>query len=149
MCCNIYRQIMQPDCKPMPPKSLQNDAAIPQNPPKMIAESFKIIPKWSKTMPGTTPGETPEGCWQEVSWPKGSLTHLWRHPGDFGRLLANPLASLLPLLQISVRFWLSFWTHFPYILATFSITCPNPIFAQILDGFVTVFETAARVKKRF
>ena len=40
-------------------------------------------------MPGTSPGETSKGCWQDVSWPMASLTHLWRHPGDFGRLLAT------------------------------------------------------------
>ena len=41
----MYRQIMQLDCKPMPPKSLQNDAAIPQNPPKTIA---RILQNYSK-----------------------------------------------------------------------------------------------------
>ena len=149
MCCNIYRQIMQPDCKPMPPTSLQNDAAIPQNPPKMIARILQNYPKMDKTITGTTPGETSKGCWQDVNWPMASLTHLWRHLGDFGRLLANPLASLWPLLKILGRVWLSFCTLFLYILGTFCITFPNPVFAHMFDRFVIVFGTPAHVKKRF
>ena len=123
---------MQPDCKLMLPKSLENDAAIFQNRPKMkqndawdnSRRDFGGMLARSKLAEGffDTPGRLWAPLGEPVGLPLASFI-------DFGKILAIVLDT------------------FSYGLATFCITFPNPVFAQMFNGFAIVFETPAQCKK--
>ena len=92
---NIYRNIMQPNCKLMLPKSLQNDTTILQNLPKMKQISrrdFGGMLARSKLAEGffDTPLAPPRRLWAPLGEPFGPPLASF---ADFGKILAVVLET--------------------------------------------------------